>query len=403
MTDSGCDTLPVLIAGGGIAGLTLALTLAKHGRRAIVLEARPRWSEAGAGIQLGPNATRILGRLGVASRLARYAVTPDAITIMEAHEGATLIRLPLGLDIAQRYAAPYWVTHRADLLHALLNASREETLISLKAGFRVESISTTDSNVTAVSSSSERAVGTVLVGADGIWSRLCRFVQPDARRAYSGLVAARAIVPIGAVPDAINRRGTSVWLAPRVHLVSYPVHAGNSIAVVAVLPAQEPTAGWRNAIDQEDLKQRIGRVCRPLRALLALQSDWRQWGLYDPTPLRQWSRGATILIGDAAHPILPFLAQGGAMAIEDAYVLGHMLVQQSGPLAQTLEKFERERRPRVAKVQRASRENGRVYHLGGVAASARNFALRRLPAEWAMRRYDWIYNWQWGPDDAQQH
>ena len=305
MTSSGCDSLPVLIAGGGIAGLTLALTLAKHGRRATVLEARPRWSAAGAGIQLGPNATRILERLGAADRIARHAVTPDAITIMEAHRGATLMRLRLGiLRCTTLRGSLLGYPSRGSAASAVWMLVGKKMLISLQAGFRVDRLTTANSIVTAVSSTSERTEGGALVGADGIWSRLLQFVQPNARRPYSGFTASRAILPAAEVPQTIDRRSTSVWLGPRMHVVSYPVHAGDSLAVVAVLPAEEPAAGWRNAIDQEDLNQRIGEVCRPLSALMTLRSDWKQWGLYDPKPLRRWSRGPMILIGDAAHPHL---------------------------------------------------------------------------------------------------
>lgn len=387
--------LPVLIAGGGIGGLTLALALAQHGVCSTVLEARAKPPREGAGIQLGPNATRLLARLGVANTLQSSAVSPECIIVYDGLNGLELNRLPLGNWIAQRYGAPYWVVHRGALQNALWSAAEAEALITLEPGRNVQAI---QDEVTArgpiVGTSDGRSVsGSVLVGADGLWSRVRAHVNSKMQLSYTGVAAARALVPRHQVDSAFAERATGVWLAPKTHVVHYPVDGGARLAIVAISAREELAEGWNVEIDDNVIAERFYQMPKPVRDLLYSAQGWRQWALLKPQGPNVWYRGRSVLIGDAAHPILPFLAQGGAMAIEDAVELANKMAAVPGDPASVFATFAKDRKTRIERVQAASIANGQTYHLDGIAAAARNLTLRMVPSHLLMRRYDWIYGY----------
>ena len=392
------ESAPVVVAGGGIAGLTLALTLAETAIPVVVLEARAAHAETGAGIQLGPNATRILAALGVGDVLAPTAVCPQAIHVADARSGTVIARLPLGAWMEQRHGAAYWVVHRADLHAALLSRVSETPGISLRNGFEAAEVASGADATVVRAASGEEIEARLVVGADGLWSRLRQLVCPGFNLTYAGTTAARAVVGLQKVPAALREPLTHVWLAANAHIVAYPVAGGSKLAIVVITQGPQPDAGWGIPVDAKAFLPRFAPVNAQLDQLLAAAEDWRSWALFDPKPLPRWSDGRTVLIGDAAHPILPYLAQGGAMAIEDAYVLGRLVGQHPFDPAIVCEAFEAQRRDRVGQIQRASRENGRIYHLSGVAAAARNMAMRAAPAQRLMQRYDWIYAWRYDPD-----
>jgi len=412
------STNRTVIVGGGIAGLTLALTLAKHGVASVVLEARTRLSEAGAGIQLGPNATHILRDLGVLDDLKLSAVAPEAIVVADAATGREITELPLGAWMEQRHGAPYLVTHRADLQAALLAQVAAHSAIDLRLGWQLKQlcsdqretagIAGTPANPAILDITERGAISTPLVvGADGVWSALRfalvasqgeghtthRMSGKVSHLTYSGMTAARTTLKSDDLPAHLRRLATHVWMAPNAHLVMYPIRSGGDVALVAITAAPEPEQGWGVAVDRDTFLAGFKALNQNVAAVLDRAGSWKRWALFNPLPLKTWSRDRLILIGDAAHPILPFLAQGGAMAIEDGYVLGRLIAAHGPDPQRVFPAFEKQRCQRVGQVQRASRENGRIYHLDGLAAKGRNFAMRATPSRLLMQRYDWIYNW----------
>jgi salicylate hydroxylase len=212
--------------------------------------------------------------------------------------------------------------------------------------------------------------------------------------AYAGKLAARALIAPCEARAGGPAGDTSVWLAPGAHVVRYPVMSGGGCAVVAILTHPRPDPGWAAHLDGAILAAAVAGFADEVRAMLAAADGWRAWALFDPEPLPAWSRGRVGLVGDAAHPVLPFLAQGGVMALEDAVTLARLLARDRADPAAALAAFARVRRARVAAVQQASRTNGRIYHLAGLAAAARDLALRALPARRVMAGLDWLYGWR---------
>jgi salicylate hydroxylase len=395
--------LPALIAGGGIGGLTLAIALARHGIESRVFEARTERPKEGAGIQLGPNATRVLRMLRLFDGLVPHAVTPDSIIVNDGVSGRELTRLPLGEWIERLHGSPYWVVHRAALLETLWLAATAEPLIQLETGRTVQRFDDAagSPDVTIRFADGSEAKGQVLIGADGLWSNVREAINPSFALKYSGVSAARALVPREQFQGRLSEPATGVWLAPKVHIVHYPIAGGNMLAIVAIAQCDEPTDGWNTAISNEVVAKRFATMPGMVRELLAAAENWRQWPLYQATGNARWAKHRCVLIGDAAHPILPFLAQGGAMAIEDGFELAERLstalVEPTGAeAAGALASFCENRYRRVTGVQKASIANGRTYHLDGLMAMARNTALRTMPGVMFMRRYDWIYGYRAG-------
>jgi salicylate hydroxylase len=383
---------PVLIAGAGIGGLATAVALARRGIASHVLERRTAFNEEGAGIQMGPNATRILRELGVADVLRPHVGIPSQISVRDGASGIELARLPLGRWIEVRHDAPYWVALRSDLHAALLETARNEPLIALSMGFPVEEVAVGDGRVAVADGATQAWTGRALLGADGIWSSVRRLIFKAPEPRFFGKSAARTILPLEKLPPEF-RRETGIWLFPDAHVVHYPVSGMTELAVVAILPDTEEETGWGTPVPAEWVDDQLFDAAPPLRDLVMLGQTWRKWSLYTLSSRRHFALGPVALLGDAAHPMLPFLAQGGALAIEDGVVLAAELHGQSD-VAAALKRYERRRWLRVARVVAASRRNGRIYHLSGTPAAARNFVLRNVPPRRLMAGYDWIYGWR---------
>lgn len=384
---------PVLIAGAGIGGLALAIALARRGIHSRVLERRSELSEAGAGIQLGPNAVGVLTRLGVADRLAPFVGTPHTLRVFEGSSARTITDFPLGPWLEARHGAPYWVAHRADLHKALSDTATSEPLIEIVPGHDVISFASSGDGVTVQTAGSVELKGTLLVGADGLWSTIRRQLFPGAALTYSGRTAARTVLPRSRVPAKFQDLITGIWLAPSAHIVHYPVRGGEDLAIAVLAEEDWPGEGWGLPVDRDALLARLHRFSPELTGLLALANDWRRWPLYDPTPLSSWSGDRVTLLGDAAHPVLPFMAQGGALALEDAEVLAAALAKWPDEPRLALASYERARRPRAVKMQRTSRQNGLIYHMRAPLSYTRDMTLRVVPGSTMMARYDWIYGW----------
>jgi len=384
---------PILIAGGGIGGLALALALAQKGRGSIVLEQRDAFAAAGAGIQLGPNGVRVLQRLGVADALRPLVGEPEAIRVHEGGTARTLATLPLGEWIAARHGAPYWVAHRGDLHGTLLAAAAAEPRITLRPGFGLASLEQTQEGVEATSAGGEALAGRALVGADGLWSSVRQVVCPAPAPQFAGATATRAIIP-AAQAGALRAPVVGLWLTPGVHVVHYPVRAGAEIAVVVIAGEDWQGREWEAEADRTRLLARMRGFHGGLTEVLARVPQWRKWALYRLPPLPRWSAGRIALLGDAAHPMLPYLAQGGVLALEDAVVLGDCLEAHPGDEAHALRAFEAKRRARAQRVQAMSLRQGRIYHLAPPLSWARDAALRLIPGAWLMAGYDWLYGWR---------
>lgn len=385
---------PVLIAGGGIAGLSCAIALADCGIASLILERSALASEAGAGIQIGPNGVRALRLLGIADDVNEVAGHPTAIHIRDARSARTLATLPLGPAIEARLGAPYWTAHRADLHAALSHRAQSLAHVRLASSFDVASVEATATGVKVQSASGQIVTGHALIGADGIGSRVRNYVaqaanpKPLQRRAYRSIVAGPAI------PAAIDPTATGLWLTGGAHIVHYPVRAGGELAIVVILSDANASQGWSQQEDRDALLAKVAHLNSSLRDLIAAAPQWRSWALADQPPLERWANGRVVLVGDAAHPVLPFLAQGGVLALEDAVTLAPLLAQHRADPATAFQTFEKLRRKRALRVYAASRTNGTIYHLRGPAALARNVALQALSGPQLLSRYDWLYGWQ---------
>ena len=387
-------TMPVLIAGGGIGGLATAIALAHQGIASRVLERRSQFSEAGAGIQLGPNGVRALRRLGIARDLAPSVGRPGEIKVFAGGSGAVLTRLPLGDWIEARHGAPYWVVHRQDLQESLLVGARRSGLIELVPGFEVVSFVTGSEAVRIEGSDGRGAEGRALICADGIFSRLRAHIDGRARLRFAGKTAARAVLDASAAAPILDADAIGVWMAPNAHVVHYPVRGGREIAVVVIMDEDWQGEEWSAPADPARLQAALAPFAPSLQAALTPITDWRRWALFDRDPLAKWSLGRATVLGDAAHPLLPFLAQGGSLALEDAVTLADTVAAAGEDVEIGLATYEQARRVRTTRVMAAARRNGRIYHLSGVAALARNAVLRALPPAQIMAGYDWAYGWR---------
>lgn len=388
------DRETVLIAGGGIGGLAVALALARKGIASRVLERRAEFSEEGAGIQIGPNGTRVLQDIGVAGALSDLAAVPDGLQVRDALTAHGLARLPFGTWIAERHGAPYWTAHRRDLHGALLETARHERLITLQTGAAIESAEQSPAGVTVALATGERSEGAVLIGADGLWSALREKVFDGAAPRPAGKSAYRTVVPAAALPDGLAHNDVHIWLTEGAHIVHYPVRGGSEHAFVVIFDEPHATLGWSAPVEPAFVRARAHRLSPSLRVLLEAGENWRMWSLHELPMPRAWVKGRIALLGDAAHPVLPFLAQGAVLALEDAAVLANELAAAIESPSSGLQRYEDKRRARALRVQAASRRNGRIYHLGGFMAAARNQVLASAPPSMLMRQYDWLYGWR---------
>lgn len=393
----------IIVAGAGIGGLTAALALAARGFRIIVLEKAERLEEAGAGLQLSPNASRILVDLGLQQRLAPRAVTPEAVSIISARAGGEIARLPLGAAAGFRAGAPYWVVHRADLQAALQARVNDNPDIDLRLGCRFEDVAAHAKGLTVVQrrgNARTQELAVALVGADGIWSAVRNHLFPDVQPQFSGLISWRGTLEATTLPREHTSPRVQLWMGPNAHLVAYPISAGRQINIVAIVPGTWNRPGWSAPGEANELKNAFASSRWPAtaRMLIGAVDEWRRWALFTVPDLGEWNSGAVALLGDGAHAMLPFAAQGAAMAIEDAAVLAQCLSDSAGEnitgIPAALQRYGRLRRGRVLRVQRAARQQGRIYHLTGPLALARDLAIKAMGPKRMLARQDWIYDWR---------
>jgi salicylate hydroxylase len=395
-------TRTIVVAGAGIGGLTAALALAAKGFRVVVMEKAERLEEAGAGIQVSPNASRVLVDLGLKPRLSGRAVTPESINIMSARAGGEIARLPLGEAASLRAGAPYWVIHRADLQAALQAAVNDHPDIDLRLGCQFEDVTKHAKGLTVVQRRGNVRQGELavaLIGADGIWSSVRNHLFPEVQPQFSGLIAWRGTLDATALPREYTSARVQLWMGSNAHLVAYPISGGRQINVVAVVPGTWNRPGWSAAGEANDIKGAFGsRWPAIARMLVNAVDEWRRWALFTVPDFGEWSEGAVALLGDAAHAMLPFAAQGAGLAIEDAAVLANALGDSAGDntagIPAALKRYGKSRRARALRVARAARQQGRIYHLTGPLALARDLAIRTMGPHRMLARQDWIYDWR---------
>ena len=388
----------VIVAGAGMAGLTAALALAHVGLRATVFEQAPQLSETGAGLQLGPNATRILLALGLGPRLAPVVTVPEAIRVMSAGSGHEIARIPLGRRVEARYGAPYWALHRGDLQAALAGAANDEQDVELSLGVRVEDFAAHANGVSVLARRGQEITnerGMALIGADGVWSQARERLHRQHPPSFSHRTAWRALVPADAVAPEFREPLVHLWLGLDAHLVHYPVKGGSVINIVGIVHDEWNKPGWSAPGKRDEILRHYARYTWSDRArdLVGLPEHWLKWALFERRTTFRGGTGPVTLIGDAAHPMLPFLAQGAGMAIEDAAVIADCLVRYRGT-ADALRHYEAARTTRTQRVRDASRKQGKIYGMSGPEALVRNLGMRLLGGDRLLARQDWLYGWK---------
>jgi salicylate hydroxylase len=321
---------------------------------------------------------------------------------MSARSGGEVARLPLGEAATLRAGAPYWVLHRADLQAALQAAVNDNPDVELRLGCQFEDAVAHAKGLTVVQRSGmtrQQEVALALVGADGIWSAVRHQLFPEVQPQFSGLIAWRGTLDATQLPRDYTSCRVQLWMGPNAHLVAYPIKGARQINVVAVVPGTWNRPGWSAPGETSEIKNAFAssRWQGPARMMIGAVDDWRKWGLFTVPDGGGWSDGAIALLGDAVHAMLPFAAQGAAMAIEDAAVLAKCLGavgENTAGIPAALERYARLRRSRVARVQRAARSAGRIYHLTGPAALARDLTIKAMGPSRMLARQNWIYDWR---------
>lgn len=400
MSLRGAQRRTFVVAGGGIGGLTAALALQAQGFHAIVLEQTDRPATQGAGIQISPNALHILDRLGVGSRVRESASIPDRITINDARSGKLINHFDLGDDFRKRYGLPYLVLHRADLLQALLAECDRGSDIQIRTDMQVQDCAQHANGITVLAQTKgrmEEIPAAALIGADGARSAtrktMRRFSSPDP----TDYVAWRALLPLERVNPEIDCRNTGLWLAPNAHLVHYPLRHNRYMNIVCILKQKKNGPlkhGWMMRETNQPPLDIPDNWAAPLRDLLNNSMNWGGWPLYATQKVRHVHDGKVALVGDAAHAMLPFAAQGGASAIEDAAVLAHCCALHPDSFETAFEAYSAARLARMNKICSLARSNGSIYHLPAPLSHARNLAMYRMSQAQLHKRMDWLYAWR---------
>ncbi len=387
--------LPVLVVGGGIGGLAAALALVRRGLRVKVLEQSAEIGEIGAGIQLGPNAFHAFDALGVGEKARSRAVYTDYMVMTDAIDEYEVGRIPTGEAFRQRFGNPYAVIHRADVHLSLLEGARDTGMVEFLTNTRIDRVDQDDARVMVTDQHGRTHEGIALIAADGVKSVVRAQYVGDGHR-VTGHVVYRAVVDKDEFPDDLKWNAASVWVGPNCHLVHYPLRGGEQYNVVVTFHSrkQEEWSVTDGSIDE--VKSYFQGISEKARQLIDLPKSWRRWATADREPIAQWTYGRVTLLGDAAHPMTQYMAQGACMALEDAVTLGEALRVHDNDFAKAFDLYQKSRVARAARVVLSAREMGRIYHAKGVERLVRNDLWRGRSPE---RFYDamaWLYGWNVG-------
>ena len=385
------DELPFLIAGGGIGGLVAAYALARAGFPVRVFEQADDFRELGAGIQLGPNIFRALDRIGLKEAMLADAHRPGAQEMRDALTGELVTRIPLDERFFEAFGQPYAVTHRADMHAVYLRACQSSSLVSLEINRRLEDFEDDGQTVTVTFAGGGTARGRALVGCDGVWSRVREKVVGDGKPRVSGHIAYRAVLKRAEVPADLWRPDVVLWAGPRTHFVHYPLRRGELYNLVAVFHSDRYVEGWNEEANPDELWAHFTDQRPEVLRLLERIETWRMWVLCDREPIKEWSKGRVTLLGDAAHPMLQYLAQGACMATEDAVWLAQMVAQLPDDLPAAFRAYQQQRYLRTGHVQIMARVYGEFYHARGVAAELRYHMLSPRTPEQSYEGIAWLY------------
>src|ERR1700681_2546059 len=383
------SALPLLIAGGGIGGLAAALAVARTGRAVHVLERESRFGEIGAGLQLAPNASHALARLGVLEAIAPYAVYPRRISWRDARSGERVTTLDLGERFRARYEHRYVVMHRGDLLDVLLAACRADERIVLEPSREVVDVEQSEDGVRVVCAGGAAYDGAAAVAADGLWSRLRALVHLDGDPLAARYVAYRGTVPVTELWEGVGLEDVTLWTAPGLHFVQYPIRRRELFNPVAVFRSDRYRPGSDDWGTPDELDAAFAVGGDAVQAGIARSARDRHWPMYDREPIAQWSRGRLALLGDAAHPMLQYLAQGACQALEDAVVLGGALAAYDDPAA-AFTAYRDQLDLRTARVQYSARLFGEIWHVGDVGATLRDAMLAPRAGD-DFTHVEWLY------------
>ncbi|MEM8687430.1 MAG: 3-hydroxybenzoate 6-monooxygenase [Pseudomonadota bacterium] len=387
------EDLPILIAGGGIGGFAAALALAQKGRAVHIVEQSDELNEVGAGIQLGPNVFRMFDQLGVTEAINDMAVFPDALVMMDALSGEQVTRIPLNTpEFRNHFQYPYGVIYRPDLHRVLIDACEAEHLVTLTLGQKILGYEDKNTGVEIQLDSGESVSGAALIGADGLWSTIRQQMRQDGPPTVSGHIAYRAVLPTDEVPLTSRNNSVVLWAGPKTHLVHYPLQRGDIYNLVTVFHSERYEEGWDVYGDAEELARKFQNQHSAVHAMLDKIEAWRMWVLCDREPVSDWSHGRVTLLGDAAHPMLQYLAQGACMATEDAVCLANKVDQFGNDVESAFKAYAADRYLRTGRVQLTARLYGDVYHAKGVTAELRALMLGPRAPEQAYQGMKWLYD-----------
>jgi 2-polyprenyl-6-methoxyphenol hydroxylase-like FAD-dependent oxidoreductase len=387
------DSLPILVAGGGIGGLAVALALTRQGFSIKVLEQAPELGEIGAGIQLGPNAFAAFDALGIGENARGRAVYTDEMVMHDALDETLVGRISTGAAFRQRFGNPYAVIHRADVHRSLLEGAQKSGRVEILTSTPVQRIEQDEGGVTVHDAKGRSYHGIALIGADGVKSAVRRqYVGDDAR--VSGHVVYRAVVDKNDFPENLRWNAASIWVGPNCHLVHYPLRGGEQYNVVVTFHSREKEEWGVREGSREEVQSYFEGICPRARQLIDLPKDWKRWATADREPIGQWVFGRVTLLGDAAHPTLQYLAQGACMALEDAVTLGEALRTCDNDFTRAFALYQRARVTRTARVVLSAREMGRIFHAKGVERLVRNDLWKGRTPERFYDAMEWLYGWK---------
>jgi salicylate hydroxylase len=385
----------VIVVGGGIGGLTVSLSLAKKGIAVRLFEQAAEIKEIGAGIQLGPNVFRMFECLELTDDVNKLAVFPEYLMMLDSVTGQEVTKIALDETFKGNFDYPYALIHRADL-HRVLLAAVERHGVELTPATKIVAVEERSDGITVRTEAGEQHSADALIGADGLWSTIRSLIVADGKPKVSGHIAYRAVLPTSEMPQHLRWHSMVLWAGEKVHLVHYPLRGGKLFNLVAVFHSNRYEEGWDSFGDADELHDRFAGTCAEVRTLLAKIESWRMWVLCDREPVKQWSRGAMTLVGDAAHPMLQYLAQGACMSIEDAVCIADCVDEAEGDFTAAFQAYQTARYLRAGRVQITARVYGEFFHTSGVARELRNsFLAGRTQAD-ALQSMEWLYGKQPG-------